>query len=278
LAASLILAAMGATVKLLGGRLHIFQVAFFRCAFGLVVLAPFLARPGAFVGALRTRHLGLHVVRVGLGTTAMFCVFYSLTHLPLADAVTLTFTQSLFMIPLAALVLHETVHARRWIATGTGFIGVIILVQPSGTGYGIAAGVALFAALLVTVVRLMVKHLTATERPLTLLLYFGLLSSLISAGPAIAVWRAPDAAELALLILVGTLGVAGQACMIRGIGAGDISAVAPFEYARLLFAAIFGYLLFADLPSSTSVVGAAIIVASTLVLGRAELRAKSTEN
>lgn len=274
LAASLILAAMGASVKLLGGRVGLFQVVFFRAVFGLLMLTPFLIRPGALAGALRTRRLGAHMVRVTLGTSAMLCVFYAISHMPLADAVTLTFTQSLFMIPLAAVVLGERVHARRWLATGAGFIGVVIMVQPTGTGYGVAAGVALFAALLVTIVRLMVKRLTATERPLTLLLYFDLLSSLISLIPALMTWQTPSPVELVLLILVGALGTLGQACMIRGIGAGDVSAVMPFEYARLLFAAGFGYALFADLPAATSVIGAAIIVASTVILGRAELRAK----
>jgi drug/metabolite transporter (DMT)-like permease len=244
------------------------------CAFGLAVVLPFVIRRGAPGEVLRTRRLGGHLLRAVLGLGAMLGAFYALTRMPLADAVTLTFTQPLFTIPLAAVALGERIPARRWAATAAGFVGVVIMVGPSGAGYGFAAVVALAAAFLIACVRIQVKRLVETERPLTILLYFGLFSSLLSLGPALAVWRAPSAGELVLLFLVGALGALGQTFAIRGLSAGEASAVMPFDYTRLLFATAFGYALFADLPGPETVAGAAVIVASTLFLGRSEMRGR----
>ena len=272
--AAVAVSAMGAVVKLVGARLDSFQIAFFRCAFGLAVVLPFVVRRGVSGEVLRTRRLGGHLLRAVLGLGAMLCAFYALTRMPLADAVALTFTQPLFMIPLAAVVLGERIRARRWMATGAGFVGVMIMVQPSGADYGIAALVALAAAFLIACVRIQVKRLTMTERPLTILLYFGVFSSFLSLGPALAVWRAPSAGELVLLFLVGALGALAQTFAIRGLSIGEASAVLPFDYTRLLFATAFGYALFAHLPGPETVAGAAVIVASTLFLARSEMRGR----
>jgi len=274
LGAALALSAMGACVKLLGSRLDSLQIAFFRSLFGLLVVVPFIHRQGGAWAVLRTRRLGALFVRAVLGVGAMLASFYALTRLPLADAVTLAFTQPLFSIPLAAIVLHETIRAPRWIATACGFAGVTIMVGPSGAEYGVAALVGIAGAFLVACVRIMVKQLSATERPLTILVWFGVFSTLLSLAPALAVWQAPSAGEYVLLALVGALAAGAQTLIIWGLRAGEASAVVPFEYSRLLFAAGFGYLIFGDLPGVATLAGAAVIVASSVFLGRAELRAR----
>jgi drug/metabolite transporter (DMT)-like permease len=132
-------ATMGATVKLLGARLDPLQIAFFRCAFGLLFLLPFLLRSGGVVQALRSRRPGRHVARVVLGVIAMYCGFYAITRMPLADVTTLGFSQPLFMIPLAVLVLGEQIHRARWLATIAGFAGVLLMIGPGGGDRGATA-------------------------------------------------------------------------------------------------------------------------------------------
>ena len=135
-----------------------------------------------------------------------------------------------------------------------------------------AAIAALSGAFMAACVKLLIKQLAVSERPATILAYFGVLSTLLSLVPALLVWRTPTLAEFVLLALVGGLGVIAQAFTIRGLGSGEASAVMPFDYVRLLFATAFGFVLFSDLPGFWTLVGATVIVASSLFLVRVEMR------
>jgi drug/metabolite transporter (DMT)-like permease len=264
----LCIASMAALVKSLGARLDSFQLAFFRAGFGLLSVLPFAI--GAGWGVLRTRQLKLHIVRGVAGTVAMMCGFYALTHLSLADATAITFTTPLFLTVLAALVLHETVRWRRWSATAIGFLGVLVMLRPGHGVLELAALVALLGATCVATVRLVIKRLAAADSSLTIIVWFGLVSTAVSAVPAALVWRTPTLFDLGLLVLLGCLASLTQVFMIRGYRAGEASALAPFEYARLPFAMMYGFLLFAELPDLYTLLGASIIVASTLYIARRE--------
>lgn len=270
LAASVLFSVMAAMVKTVGARLDSFQIAFFRCVFGLVVILPFMAKAGPQV--FRTRRLPMHVLRALAGVTAMFCGFYSITHLPLADATAISFAKPLFMIVLAVLFLGEVVRWRRWTATVVGFVGVLIMINPGENGLNPAMAAALAGTLCVAVVVVLVKRLSTTEAPLTILFTFGVVSTLVSAVPAAFVWQMPTGIELVLLILIGSLGAAGQSCAIRGFRVGEATAVVPFDYSRLLFAGALGYVLFGDVPTTNTLAGAALIVASTLYIALREAR------
>lgn len=270
LAASILFSIMSAAVKTVGARLDIFQIAFFRCLVGLLVILPFMVRAGPHV--FRTRRPVLHVVRSLTGLVAMFCGFYAITHLPLADATAITFAKPLFMIILAVLFLGEVVRWRRWSATIIGFLGVLIMINPGENGLDPAMAAALAGTLCVAVVVVLVKRLSATEAPLTILFTFGIVSTLASTVPAALVWQAPTWAEFGLMVLIGSLGASGQFCMIRGFRVGEATAVVPFEYSQLLFAGIFGYVLFGNIPTQNTLAGAVLIVASTLYIALREAR------
>lgn len=270
LAASILFSTMSAAVKTVGARLDIFQIAFFRCLIGLLVILPFMVRAGPHV--FKTRRPVLHVVRSLTGLVAMFCGFYAITHLPLADATAITFAKPLFMIVLAVLFLGEIVRWRRWSATVLGFIGVLIMINPGENGLDPAMAAALVGTLCVAVVVVLVKRLSATEAPLTILFTFGLVATAASTVPAIVVWQTPTWPELTLLVLIGSLGASGQFCMIRGFRVGEATAVVPFEYSQLLFAGIFGYVLFANIPTLNTLAGAVLIVASTLYIALREAK------
>lgn len=266
--ASILFTIMSAMVKTVGGRLDSFEIGFFRCAFGLLTIVPFMLRVGS--ASLRTDRPFLHLWRGLLGTTAMFCGFYSVTHLPLADATAIGFASTLFMIVLAVLFLGETVRWRRWTATAVGFLGVLVMVGPGGHGLSVAMAAALFGALCVATVSVIIKKLSQTEPPLSILFSFGIVSTVASAGPAILVWQTPTLGELTLLMLIGVIGTVAQNCGIRGFRAGEATAVAPFDYCRLLFAGLLGFLLFGDVPTPQTLMGAGLIVASTLYIARRE--------
>ena len=261
----LLFSIMGALVKLLGQRLDSSQIAFFRCFFGFIAILPFvLLKPGRH--ALRTTHFYGHFLRGALGVAAIVAGFYATTRLPLTDSTAISFTAPLFMILTAIFLLGEKVRWRRGLATVAGFIGVLVMVRPDSGTLDLGAMVGLFAAFLGALSTTLIKRLSATEEALTILVYFGLFSSILTAIPAYFVWRPLTGDELALLALVGALGAVGQFCQVRAFAAGELMAVAPIDYSRLLFAGIIGFLLFAELPDRYTLVGAAIIIGSTLYI------------
>jgi len=202
----------------------------------------------------------------------MLCTFYALANLPLATAVTILFAKPLFMIVLAVLFLGETVRWRRWLATAVGFAGVLLMVRPAGGGEAGPAMVALLAALLTAVVLVLIKKMTATERPAAVLFYFSVSASIGTLGPALAVWTTPPPMEFALLLAMGAFGSLGQYFGIRAFHAGEATAVAPVDYSTLLFSGLIGYVAFAEIPDRETVIGGAIVVTSTLYIVIREAR------
>ncbi len=256
-------------VKSLGDSFHTFEVVFWRCLFGLAILLPFALRHGGY--AFSTDRFRLHFLRATLSITSMASSFYALARLPLADAIAYVFTAPLFIIPLAVIILGEVVRWRRWTATAVGFVGVIVMARPGGT-MDPAVPVALFGASATALVFVIVKRLTETERVITVTTYFTLIGTLLSAIPAAFVWQTPSWAQLLVLFGVGAMGTMSQLFAVHGWRVGEATAIAPFDYARLLYAAVLGFLVFGEIPDEWTAAGAFIIVTSTLYIARREAR------
>jgi drug/metabolite transporter (DMT)-like permease len=259
---------MAVGIKLLGHRLENFQIGFFRVVIGFLAILPFVA--GSGLTRLRTRHHGVHFVRAVFGLLAMYCSYYAIARMPLADYTGLSFTKPLFATLLAIAILGETVRWRRWTATLVGFFGVLVMVRPGAGTFHPAALAALTDSFSVAFLVTLVKRLPATETPLTMLFYFGLFATVMSIGPAIYSWQWPTVLEWLLLIGVGVLGALSQMFWIRAFRAGEASAVAPFDYLRLPIAATIGFVGFSELPTIWTFIGAAVIVASTLYIAHRE--------
>ena len=201
---------------------------------------------------------------------AMYCSYYALARIELAAYNALSFSKPLFAIVLAVIVLHETVRWRRWAATFVGFIGVMVMMRPGTEAFNpnglFALGDALCIAILITVL----KKLPAYERPLAMLFYFGLVASPIALALAIPHWTWPSGGTWLLLAAIGTAGALSQYWWIMAFRAGEASAVAPFDYSRLLFSGLFGLIFFAEVPDGWTIAGAGLIVASTIYIARRE--------
>jgi drug/metabolite transporter (DMT)-like permease len=270
LVACLFFSLMSVIVKILGHTLDSLEIVFFRNLFALGFVLPMLLRLGP--GVLKTRRLGAHLRRGLFAAAAMTCGFYAVTQLPLADATVLSFTKPFFLIGFAALFLGEKVRWRRTLATLAGFAGVLIMLRPGTEAIPIAALVSLLGAALVAAGIVQVKDLSRTEQSYTILVYSLLASTVATVIPALFVWRNPSLLELALLGLVGGFGAIGQFCAIRAYSAAETTAVAPFDYSRLIYATWFGFLFFAEVPTSETVAGALVIVASTAYIARREAK------
>jgi drug/metabolite transporter (DMT)-like permease len=260
-------ALMISAAKFAGNRLDAFQVAFFRALFGLASIMPFIVRLG--VDGVRTSRPWLQIARGFVGSSAMLTGFYAMVHLPLADVTAIGFANPLFMLVLAALFLGERVRLRRTLATIAGFAGVIVMLRPAGT-LDPAALAALLSTLLAACSLVLIKTMARNDNPTTIVFYFGLFSTVISAVPAYLVWVTPTAHELVVLGAMGLFATAGQSCMVRAYAAAEATLVASFDYVRLIWACLFGYLWFGEIPDRWTLVGAAIIIASTLYLARRE--------
>ena len=168
------------------------------------------------------------------------------------------------------LVLREKVRWRRWSATIVGFVGVLVMVRPGEGSLQPGALVALANALTVALSILLVRRLSDSESPLMILTQFALWSTLLLAVPAIWVWRWPDAWGWTLAIGVSASATVGQYFWVQAFKAGEMSAVAPFEYLRLPFAVFMGWLIWGQMPEIWTYVGAAIVIASALYIAQRE--------
>jgi len=269
IAAGLVFTALNATVKRLGESLDPIQIAFFRCFFGLLFVLPFALRGGG--GVMLTGRPATHLARGLAGIAGMFCGMYALVHLPLADAVAISFAKPLFAVLLAALFLSERVGAGRWLATAAGFAGVLIVVRPGSGEFQFAHAIALLGAFFIADVIVLVKKLQGTERNATIMVYFGIVTSLASLGPALWVWKTPTGAELVVLAAMAGAATLGQYCTLRAFRAADASAVVPYDYLRLVFAVALGVAIFGEFPDFWTLTGSAVLIASTLYIAYREI-------
>ena len=275
LGASLLFAGLSAVIRYLGQRMHPFEVAFFRNLFGLAFMLPWLMRIG--FGILRTQRFGMYLSRSALSLVSMLCWFSALPMLPFEQAVALSFTAPLFATMGAALILRETVRARRWTATVLGFVGVLVILRPGlshsagGADFiSLGAFLAISSAMLSAGLTLIVKDLARTEASDAVVTYMVLLLTPMSLAPALFVWQWPPLAIWPLLLAMGALGSAGHMCYMRSLARADASAVMPYDYTRLLFAALLGYLAFAEVPDIWTWIGAALIAGSAIYIAHRE--------
>jgi drug/metabolite transporter (DMT)-like permease len=226
-----------------------------------------IIKAGPGFASLRTRRFGAHVLRCAIGLTAMSLTFWTLLLLPLAEATTLGFSMPIFATILGAFVLHEPTGWRRWAAVLAGFVGVIIVTQP-GSGHipplGIVTG--LGAAFGTACISILLRTIGKTEAGLTTVFWFSTLS-LVPLGIVYAASaQAHPPLVWGLLLALGLLGGAAQIAMTRSLQLGAVSLVVPMDYTALLWATLFGALVFGTLPVASTWIGAPVIVASGLYI------------
>ena len=250
-----------ALVKWLGETLSSVQILWLRGAVGLFFVLPiFTFRQVRFY----SHGLKRHFLRALAGVLSMACWFYALTELPLAEATSYSFAMPLFLTVLAWAFLGEKLKWQTGLATAIGFGGVLIIMRPDAVTLGLAALAGLAAAFLHAVAAILIKTLASSESALALLLYFPVLAIVVFLFPAMSVWISPTPTEWVGLVGVAALGVQTQWGFIQACRISDMTFLAPFDYSRLLFALVLGYLLFSELPDFWTLAGAGVVVGSTL--------------
>lgn len=271
LVAAALFAAMVAMIKAAGQTLHVTEILFFRQIFMIMLVLPVIAR--GFPEVLTTKRLDLQLIRIVSALTAMLLSFTAVMHLPLADVITIGFAKTFFITIFAIIILSETVGIRRWSAMAVGFVGVLVVAGPEGGEslniYGLMAVGGAAAAGLVMVI---IRKLTRTDKPVTILTYQAIGIGLLTLPPTIWFWKAPTLEELFLLVAIGAVSLVGQMCNIYAFRAGEASAIAPLDYLRLFYVTIFGLIWFDEWPEPKVFIGAAIIIGAALYTMRRELQ------
>ncbi|RYG88419.1 MAG: DMT family transporter [Alphaproteobacteria bacterium] len=265
--AILCLSSMAALIKL--AETHgasLVEILFFRQACAVPLVMAWLAM-GPGLATIRTARFGAHVTRTAIGLMGMVFNFGAVLLLPLAEATTLQYTVPIFATILGALVLREGVGWHRWAAVGVGFAGVLIVAQPGGGHFPlIGTLVGLTAAFFVAIISILLRQLGKTESTGTTVFWFSLLSL-----PPLAIaygfnLRAHDFDTWAILIGIGLVGGLGQLGLTGALRLAPVSTVVPMDYSSLIWATLYGWLLFGVLPGSTTWIGAPVIIASGLYI------------
>ena len=268
--AGLISTVMMVLVRLLGADLHPFEINFFRNVFSLLVLAPVTLRYG--LRHLRTPRLGLHAVRGVINGAAQLMMFLAVIMIPLANVTALSFTAPLFTTVTAVIVLGEIIRVRRITALAVGFAGTWVILRPGVIEVEFGSILVLLGSLAWSISMIVVKILSRSDSSIGITFYGFLFSLPITFIAAIPYWETPTLAELAWLAAIGVFATLLHLCFNQAIKEADLTVLLPFDFTRLIWAAIIGYLVFAEAPSIWTWAGGAMIFVAATYLAIRESR------
>ena len=269
-AAATCYAALYATLRQLTAGYSPLELIFLRAAFCTLFMLPWLARSG--IGVLRTRRLHLHTLRMVATYVAGVLWVYGLARLPMADVNALNFTSPLFVVVIAMLFLGDRVSAHRWTVLGVGFAGTLVILRPGITVVSFAALVTLGGACMFAVSHSITKLMASTEHPNLNVFYLYGLQSLVALVPAAFFWRTPGTADLGWIVAVSLCTLGAQQCIVRSLTTSPASLVMRFNFLQLPLVAVAGLLVYGEVASIWTWVGAAVIFAATYDLARRERR------
>ncbi len=268
------LAAVDTVVKIVArdaaAPIHPVEIVFFRNLFGLVALAPYFLRTG--LGGFKTERLGFHALRGAVHSVGMISWFWALTLTTLADATALSFMMPIFATMGAILFMGEPSRRNRWLAIAISFVGMLIILRPGVGAITAGSALVLLSAVGAASSKLLMKSLSRTDSVPAILFYLTFFLTIFSFVPSVFVWTWPTPQSLALLFLIGIFGILGHLFMTWSFRLGDVTAVEPAYFTRLIFAAIIGYVFFTEAPPIWTYVGSAVIVLGSAWLVRSEAR------
>ena len=266
--ASFCVVAFTAIGKYLTAEMSVPMITFFRCVFGILFIIPWVARVG--LAGLATKRPVLLIAR-GINTLiGLYCVFFAVSLIPLADVVAIQYSKPIFASLAAVLILREVMYGARWHALMIGFVGMLMIIRPGFAEWNIGVLLALGAMAAGAFTTISVKLMTRTEPPDRIVAYTLMVMTLGSAVPAILYWQTPTFEQLLWLVLLGGLATGFQRSAARAYAAADATVVLPFEFVRLLIAIAFGFLIFGEALDGWTWAGGTVIFAASFYVVRAE--------
>jgi drug/metabolite transporter (DMT)-like permease len=270
---------LDAGVKWLTTDYAVPQIAFMRYVFGLALAVILAGRMGG-LGTLATRRPFGHALRSAFNLATMITFYYALALMPIADTMAIIFAAPLFMTALSVVLLKEKVGWRRWSAVSIGFLGVVLILQPAGTGLASGALLALVSAFLYALTLITSRQLSATEPSHTILFYYSIGVLVMTGGAGLLgetilpswEWAPLKAADLWIFVLIGIAGSFGQFFLNQAFRYGEVSLLAPVEYTGLLWGILYGVVLWDEWPTWVTLAGAAVVAGASLYIAQREAR------
>ncbi|VXC28721.1 conserved membrane hypothetical protein [Pseudomonas sp. 8AS] len=260
---ALLFSLMGVGIREVSLSVNNESVVFFRNLVGVLFFLPLVLLKGA--QPLKTTRLKSHLWRTTYGLAAMYCFFYAIAHLPLADAMLFTYSAPVFTPVLAWWWLKEPLTRRMLLTTAIGLIGVLLVAKPSQALLDSQALVGLAASILAAFAFVSIREMSNTEPAFRIVFYFALFSTLISAIPLTWAWQALDSHDLGLLLVIGLLATVSQIVMSKAYALAPPGIIGPIAYLAIVFAGLIAWLRWGEMPDLTSLLGAALIFAASLL-------------
>lgn len=254
---------MGAVIRDVSATVGNDQVVFFRNLIGMLFFVPWLFRNGLRV--VHTRVLHLHLLRALSGLTAMYCFFYLIANIRLADAMLFNYSAPVFIPVIAWLWLKEPITRRRYASVVVGLVGVLLVLKPGTSVFDVTGLLGLAAATFAAIAFVSVQRLSRSESSFVIVFYFSSISTVISAVPLLWGFQPLGGVALTKLIAVGALATISQLCMTKAYGLAPAAQIGPVAYASIVFAGVFGWLLWGEVPDVWSFAGAALIFSAALM-------------
>lgn len=257
--------------KWLSATYPVGEIVFFRSFVSLLPCLFLVMTHGGFA-MLRTQHLGRHGVRCFYGFVSLTTAFLSFSLMPLGDAVAIGYAGPLFVTVLSVFILGDRVGKHRWSAVAVGFLGVLIMAAPTGVVPPLGAATALANALFYAMSMISVRQLGATETPAAMMFYHTGFSTLFALLLLPFGWVTPGWADLGLLCAIGLVGGFSQWLVIQAFRQAPPSSLSPFTYIGLVWAMVWGWVVWGDVPTVQLLLGAALVVAGGLYILHREVK------
>lgn len=268
LLSTLFLSVMQALVRYIGDDMSAIQVTFLRSIFGLIFILPFLVGKGR--AGLVTHRPGLHALRGVLIAVSTVTFFWGLARVPLAEATVLSLVGIIFGSVGAVIFLGEPMRWRRWLAVGVSFLGTLVILRPGLIEPSLGAYAVLLSSITWGLALVVVKELSRTDSSLSIIAWSLILMTVFSFVMTIPVWRWPSLEEWFVGALIGATATAGHFAMTKSLQLADATIVLPLNFTRLIWAALIGYVWFAEVPDVWTWVGSILIAGSVTYISRRE--------
>ena len=249
------------------------QVLFFRGFFGVILY--FIIMPRYRIkNFYLTKRPGLHFLRCMSGLIALVAIFIALRNLPLATVVSISFAAPIFTTIFSIFLLSEKVGIFRWIAVLVGFIGILIITEPGFSSFNIYFIYPIIFCLGLSYVAIAIRQLSTTEPVWLISLYFSIAITLVSLVTLPYGWVMPNFGDLLLLMLIGVFGGVANLWLGQSYKLAEVSLVSPLKYLALVFAITFGYFIWDEIPSFKTLLGASLVIISSIIIFRREIYLK----
>ncbi len=266
---------MTSLIRVIAQEIHPFEIGFFRTITNLILMVPFVLRTGPTV--FQTENHKVYALRGLIGVAFVMSYFSGAAMIPVSDSQALIFTSPLFAAALVVVFLGEKIRGRRMFALGIGFVGAMIILRPGFDAINLGAVLVLIGAMTNGASNALVKYTTRKDHPDTAVLFLMLYVTPLIALPTVFVWVTPSWEQLGFLLAIGFFATLNQRFLSRAFAAADATAVLPYDFSRLPFAALIGWFVFSELPDFWVWVGGAIIFAASIYIAHRESLASRRE-